>query len=261
MAAAGVQSVEVQLYDVATELKGATASWGTERLQTAGDKLQVVDEITIRNTSSPPRTLLKERAFEIQLPGDAELVAGKMQVGTEDPIIGNPRPGGAKGRYYFSPPLLPGDTRFAVAYRLPYRGEAAIDPMPLSELQQLVIVVPENMKFEPKRPGAFQPMHGRPGARVYRTAARTAAKPASFRISGAGVLPESGRAQHRPDSAPLSVSPPAVGNVGARPNSSTHSHVDREVPWLSLGAVSIVVAAVVAGLLAHRRKSSAQSSS
>ena len=89
-----------------------TATWDTQRFQTEGDTLRAIEEITLRNASDPPQTLLKDRPFEIQLPPEAVVVAGSVQSGSGRPVALKPQPGG-QGRHYFFYPLLPGDTRFA----------------------------------------------------------------------------------------------------------------------------------------------------
>ena len=72
-----------------------------EHLQTEGDTLQVIEEIVMRNASNPPRTLMNDRPFEIQLPPEAEVIAGKVQIGGAQPITRKSAPGGQKGQYYF----------------------------------------------------------------------------------------------------------------------------------------------------------------
>jgi hypothetical protein len=238
LAPAGVNSVEVQVYETAKKLDGVVAIQGTQRLQTAGDKLLVTDETTVRNASNPPRTLANDRPFEIQLPPEAELVAGKVQIGNEQPVIRDPSATGEKDRYYFSVPLLPGDTRFAIAYRLPYRGEAVLQPMAVSQLAELLVVVPETMKFEPRSPGIFQPMPGKSGVHAYGTTAQKPAQLLSFRISGAGALAEARGAKQ----------PVQAGQVAVRKNGLPGSAAPvpvHEMGWFLLGGLGLIVAAVI----------------
>jgi hypothetical protein len=248
MAGAGMNSVEVQVFDVASVLSGVTAIWDMQRLQAMGGKLQVIEEIAVHNASDPPRTLVNDRPFEIQLPAGAEVVAGKVQVADGQPVVRTPSPSGENGRFYFLSPLLPGETRFAIAYRLPYRGQAMIEPETLYPLAQLLVVLPETMKFEPKSPGVFQPMPGRPGANVYGTTARKQGQPLAFRVSGLGTLPQSA-------GGPQATQGDGTARAGNPPASSTRlpepRHNDR---WFFLGGSVVVLAGVAAGLRAHKRK-------
>jgi hypothetical protein len=239
LAPAGVNSVEVQVYETAKKLDGVVAIQGTQRLQTAGDKLLVIDETTVRNTSNPPRTLANDRPFEIQLPPEAEIVAGKVQIGNEQPVIRDPSTTSEKDRYYFSVPLLPGDTRFAVAYRLPYRGEAVVQPAAVAQLAELVVVVPETMEFEPKSPGVFQPRPARSGEHVYGATARKQGQSLSFRISGAGGLAEAHGAKQ----------PVQPGEVAARKSGLSGSTAPpipvHDMRWFLLGGLGLIATAAI----------------
>jgi hypothetical protein len=248
LAGPGVNALEVRVYESTEKLNDVIATWGMQRLQTAGDTLHVIDEITIRNASNPPRTLVNERAFEIQLPPEAELVAGKVQIGNEQPIIRKPGASGEKDRYRFSNPVLPGETRFAVAYRLPYRGEAIIQPMTLSPMAELIVVLPETMKFQAKSPNVFQPMADRPGVHIYRTATGKQGEPMSFRISGTGRLPESEggqRSAHAGDTA----RPGRLRDVPSRALAALH-----DLRWFLLCGFVLVMAALAAGVLSYKRR-------
>ena len=246
---ADVDSVEVRVYETATALNGVVATRGTQRLQSVGDNLQVIDEVTVHNGSTPPRTLASNRPFEIQLPPEAELVAGKVQVGDEQPVVRNPRASGEKDRYYFPLPLLPGDTRFAVAWRLPWNGEAVIQPVAVSPVTELVVVLPETMKFEPRSPGVFRPLRGKPGVQIFGTTSGKQGRPMAFHISGTGKLPEAERA-------------PQQANVTERPSrpqtaSTGQQAAPDSIRWFMLGGFVIVAAAATAGFVAHRRKAAA----
>jgi hypothetical protein len=248
LAPAGVHSVEVQVYESAKNVDGITAILGTQRLQTAGDKLLVIEETTVNNASDPPRTLAKDRPFEIQLPPEAELVAGKVQIGNEQPVIRDPSTTSEKDRYYFSVPLLPGDTRFAVAYRLPYRGEAVVQPIAVSQLAELLVVLPETMKFEPKSPGAFQPRQAKPGVHVYGTAAPQQAQSLSFRISGAGVLTEAHGAKQATQPGQAAPDTNGLHGSAAMPSPVHDMH------WFLLGGLGLIVAAIITAYCARTFK-------
>jgi hypothetical protein len=129
LAPAGVNSVEVQVYETAKKLDGVVAIQGTQRLQTAADKLLVIDETTARNVSTPPRTLVNDRPFEIQLPPEAELVAGKVQIGNEQPVIRDPTTTSEKGPILLLRPTTAGrhPLRSCLSIALPGRSHCSAD--------------------------------------------------------------------------------------------------------------------------------------
>ena len=226
--APGTGSVDIEVYDAAEKVDGVSATLDVQRLQTAGDRLQVVEEIAVRNGSQPPRTMIG-RPLEIQLPPEAEVVAGRVGTGVGQPIKGNPRPGDQKGRYYFPFALPPGETRFAVAYLLPYKGEALIEPQVLYPLENFRVVLPKSMKFEAKTAGMFRSRPGAADANVKEMVALKSDRPPAFRVSGTG-----------------SLAPPRSGE--AKPGPPQDSR------WIVLGGLAVVAMAGLAGFLRHRRK-------
>src|SRR4029077_10277609 len=118
--------IAVEVYNVAQQLEGVSAIMDVQRLEATSDQLEVKQLITVRNDSQPPRTLMNDRPFEIQLPPEAQVQSGLVQVGDGQPLKQKPVAGEQKGQYYFVFPVRPGDTRFAVVYRLPYDGKALI---------------------------------------------------------------------------------------------------------------------------------------
>ena len=186
----GANSVAVQVFDVAKKLDGITGTLDVQRFQATGDTLQVIEQIAVRNASNPPRTLMKDRSFEIQLPPEAQVDSAMAQPAGGQPLTTMPTPGEQKGRYYISFPLRPGYTRFQFVYRLPYRGEAVIEPRILYPLEQFVVALPKSMKFEAKTAGIFQPTPAKTGDNVQMTAAVKPGQPLAFRVSGTGTLAE-----------------------------------------------------------------------
>lgn len=245
---AGVNSVEVEVYDVVRKLDGVTATLDVQRLQTAGDTLQVIEEIALRNASDPPRTLVNDRPFEIQLPPEAQVVSGRVQTSGGQPVMRKPTPGDQNGRYYFPFPLLPGDSRFSVAYLLPYRGEAAFEPKILYPLENYIVVLPRSMKFEAKKAGMFQPMPGKTGSNVQEMAAVKPGEPLAFRVSGTGTLANLQGGQEQAQGRQAARSSGGLG-APAKPPAPLHN-----LGWFLLGGLSVVLAASVAGFRAHKRK-------
>jgi len=187
---AGAKRLTVEVFDVARQLDGVSAIMDVQRFEATGDQLEVKQLITVRNASQPPRTLMNDRPFEIQLPAEARVKSGLVQVEDGQPLKQNPVAGDQKGQYYFVFPIRPGDTRFAVVYHLPYSGEALIEPAIRNPLERFVVMLPKAMKFEPKVAGIFQSMPGTTPDNVQGTSPVRADQVVAFRISGTGMLEE-----------------------------------------------------------------------
>lgn len=183
-------SVSVEVYDVTTKVDDVTAVMDVERFEATNDQLEVKELVTMRNKSKPPRTLMKDRSFEFQLLPGAEVQYGLVQVEEEPPLKQEPIPGDHAGQYYFAFPMRPGDTRFAVVYRVPYRGQAMIQPTIRNRLERFVIMLPTSMKFEPTDPRVFQPMAGTTPDNAQGTEPVELDQTVSFHISGTGTLAE-----------------------------------------------------------------------
>jgi hypothetical protein len=211
---AGPTPLLINVYDVAQQLEGINAVMDVQRFEATSDQLEVKQLITMRNESKPPRTLMKDRAFEIQLPPEAKVEYGLVQVEEQQPLKQKPIAGDQPGEYYFVFPMRPGDTRFAVVYRVPYKGEATVHPIIRNRNERFVVMVPKSMKFEPVDAAVFQPMPGASSDNVQGTAPLDHDKSASFRISGTGMLTElEGRQQPATESA--TSTPRPGGGLGA----------------------------------------------
>jgi hypothetical protein len=187
---AGSARVKVRVYDVAEKVEGISAVMDVQRLEATGDTLEIKQLVTMRNDSKPPRTMMNDRSFEIQLPPEAQVRSGLVQLEDGPPLKQKPVAGDQKGQYYFVFPLRPGDTRFAVVYQLPYSGEALIEPKIRNPLEQFIVMLPKSMKFEPKGAGIFQPRPGTTPDHVEGTGPVTPGQTLAFRIAGTGALEE-----------------------------------------------------------------------
>jgi hypothetical protein len=180
----------VRVYDTAERVDGVSAVMDVQRFEATDDALEIKQLVTMHNNSRPPRTLMNDRSFEIQLPPNAQIQSGLVQFEDGQPLKQSPVPDEQKGQYHFVFPLRPGDTRFAVVYRLPYTGEALIEPKIRDPLEQFVVMLPKSMKFEPKTAGIFEPRPGTTPDHVEGTGPVTPGQTLAFRISGTGMLEE-----------------------------------------------------------------------
>ncbi len=182
--------IAIRVYDVADKLDGLTAVMDVQRFEARSDTLEVKRLITMHNASKPPRTLMNDRPFSIQLPADAQVLSGLVQLGDGEPLKGKPAPGERKDEYYFRSPLRPGDTRFGVVYRLPYNGEAVVEPSIRNAQERFVVMLPKSMSFEPQAGGIFQAMPNVSQDNVQGTGPVTFGQTLAFRITGTGTLTE-----------------------------------------------------------------------
>jgi hypothetical protein len=119
-------------------------------------------------------------------------------------------------------------------------------------MEELIVVLPETMKFKAKSPNVFEPMADRPGVHIYRTATGKQREPMSFRISGTGRLPESEggqRSAHAGDTA----RPGRLRDVPSRAAATLH-----DLRWFLLGGFVLVMAASAASILSYKRRAAAE---
>jgi hypothetical protein len=182
--------VAMQVYDVTDKLDGVTALMDVQRIEARSDTLEVKQLVTMHNASKPPRTFLNDRPFSMQLPPEAQVLSGLVQVGGSEPLKSKPVPSERKDEYYFRSPMRPGDTRFAIVYRLPYNGKAMVVPTIRNAQERFVVMLPKSMTFEPQAGGVFQPMPEVSPDNVQGTAPVRLGQALAFRISGTGTLVE-----------------------------------------------------------------------
>jgi hypothetical protein len=250
MAQSGAGTVDVNVYDVARTLDALTATWDV-RLEADGDSLKVIEEIAVRNASDPPRALLNARPFPMQLPPEAEILAGAVQTAGGQAVKVKPVPGDRKGAYFFRFPLLPGETRFAVAWRLPYPGRAVIEPRILYPLKRLVVVLPDSMTFEPKSSGLFEAKFDETWAVVRETASPKPGQSSAFRVSGTGTLARARDPKQRPQ---VAQTAPSHGSLTApsHDGSADPAWTPGPVPMDRRIFLGGLIAVLVAGTLVLR---------
>ncbi|MGE5112760.1 MAG: carboxypeptidase regulatory-like domain-containing protein [Acidobacteriaceae bacterium] len=184
----GTSQGNIQIYDGAKKLDGISGTVDVMKLQSDGNTLQVIELWAVKNNSNPPRTLTAENSFEIALPGGAQIDEADTQSPGGQPITAMPVPLKKKNHYAFNFALKPGETRFQVAYRMPYKGEATISPTLLMPYDHFVVMVPSSMKLAFKNPSQFQPVSDQPGAIVQVARAARPGDDVSFNISGTGTI-------------------------------------------------------------------------
>jgi len=199
-------SLHIQVFDAAPQVRGITGTVEILRAGTAGKLLHVSDMVEIQNISRPPGTQAGQRTFEVYLPANAKLdsvfAAGPAMIAGTISVTSVP---GKSGHFSVNFPLRPGATKFAFNYDLAYDGRAKFYPKLAFPMQQLAIMIPTTMKFSsPTRVFAILPT----GNTRYQAWAANQLKPGSgpeFEVSGSGALPPLGDPEK---SQSRSLSPP-----------------------------------------------------
>ena len=158
MAPPGVNTADVQVYDVAPKVTGLSVTADVIRFQADSGTMQGVRLFVVDNTSSPAKTQMNDHNFEFYLPVGAKIEQLQARAPNGQPISAEAVPQADKNRYAINFPLRPGETQFQVEFTLPYSGEIKIDPKPLYPAQHLVIVLPKTMQFTAANPPSFQSM-------------------------------------------------------------------------------------------------------
>ena len=193
MAPPGVNTADVQVYDVATKVTGLSVTADVLRVQADSGTMQGVRLFVVSNTSSPAKTQMNDHNFEFYLPAGAKIEQVQARSPNGQPIAADAVPQAEKNRYALAFPLRPGETQFQVEFTLPYSGEIKIDPKPLYPAEHLVVVLPKTMQFTAANPPSFQsmqdPSQGDSNVEVARET-----KPGQalgFTLKGNGVITES----------------------------------------------------------------------
>ena len=186
----GMSQGDISIYDGAKKVDGVSGTVDVMKLQSDGTTLQVMELWAVNNASNPKRTLTADNSFEIVLPNGAQIDEASAQSPNGQPLQAMPVPLKAKNHYGFNFALKPGETRFQVAYHMPYSGAASISPSLLMPYEHFVVMVPTSMKLDLKNPSEFQPMTDQPGSTVQVARAAGPGTDVSFSVSGTGTIPD-----------------------------------------------------------------------
>jgi|SRR5271165_1266782 len=190
----GSTTVALTVYDAAKKVDGLSQTVEVDRYQSDGKQLQAIVLYAIRNESQPPRTVANDKGtFEIVLPEGAELESAQAKGPGGQPIATEVTPTSLKNHYALSYPLRPGETQFQLSFHMPYSGEAAISPKPLTDVQHFVVMTPKGMTFTPKNPQQFQSMPDESGSGIMVATNVKPGQDLSFRIAGTGIFQAEGQ--------------------------------------------------------------------
>ena len=263
----GTQSVEIDVYDVAEKVAGITTEANVIRMETDNTGLKVTENYFVKNDSAPPRTQFSEHAYEIYLPITAKIEGSAAMAPAGMPVASSPVPLGEPGHYAFAFPVRPGETRFQVSYTIPYSGSYKFTPKMAIGSENVAVMLPKAMKFEPGGATKFLPVNEDPTSQTYVARNIAPNQQIEFTVSGSGSMPREaqGAAQGSaasggsPDGPGESVAAPSAAGGDTRPGGGLGVPVGGEDPinkyrWWILGGLSVMLA-VAAGFLLRKPSS------
>jgi hypothetical protein len=165
-----------------------------------------------------------------------------------------------KGHYAFSFPIRPNEgengTRFQLTYHLAYNGSYKFSPKEMGNVDNVAILLPKSMKFEPAAGTSFQTVPDDANAQTFLARGVKSGEPLEFTVSGTGAFPRDSQAgAGGPGGAPGGAQDSAAPNgPGGAPGGGLGNPIDTPDPlakykyWI-LGGLALVLAAAAAFLL------------
>jgi hypothetical protein len=227
----GTTTVDITIYDAATQVEGLVTDARVFHLQASGGSMDVQELYILNNRSQPPRTKIGNQTFAVTLPDGAEMGEASLTGPSGMPLTVAAVPSGAKNRYAYDFPVKPGQTRFEVTYKVPYSGSHEFSLKPESPLSELGVLLPKSMKFNGVSGGFTQDVD-EAGLAVFFAKNVPANQEVKFSVSGEGLIP---------------TEPPGGGNPGQPAGESSGTPIPsssggtREALWFIVGALVILI--------------------
>ena len=253
----GTDTIDVDVYTAATKVEGVTGEADVMRLQTdpSGASLTVVENFFVKNDSTPPKTQFSDHPFDFYLPEGA-VIEGSAALGPGGmPVRSAPVPVGDPNHYTFIFPIRPGETRFQVSYKLPYKGSLTFTPKPGMVTDTIAVMMPKSMTFKADGSAPYSSVTEETTAQTYVARNVSPSQPLGFTVSGTGQLP-------REDNAPTGDANSAQGGNAAqggpvtsandtKPGIGLNNPIDPEgnndpwakYKWWIIGGLGLVLAA------------------
>ena len=190
----GASSVAIDVYDSAAKIDGISGEATVLRAETdaSGKTLNLAENFFVQNASAPPRTEVGGNTLDFYLPKGAVIVQtlasspGGLPTNTEVKTLD-----AANGHYAFTFPVRPGETRFQVAYSMPYNGRQAFSLKLTMPTGDFAVMLPKAMQFQGS--AQFQPLNQDTNAQSYDAHGR----PSRSRSSSASAARASCRRRRR----------------------------------------------------------------
>jgi len=213
----GTDTIDVEVYTAAAKVEGITGEADVMRLQTdpSGASLTVVENFFVKNDSAPPKTQFSDHPFDFYLPEGA-VIEGSAALGPGGmPVRSAPVPVGDPNHYTFIFPIRPGETRFQVTYKLPYKGSLTFTPKPAMTTDTIAVMMPKSMTFKADGSAPYSSVTEETTAQTYVARNVSPSQPLGFTVSGTGQLP-------REDNSPQGDANAAGGAQGGGPVTSAN---------------------------------------
>ena len=187
----GAANVDIDVYDSAAKIDGIAGEALVLRAETdpTGKTLNVAENFFVQNASAPPRTEVGGNTFDFFLPEGAQIsqslasAPGGLPTNTPVKTID-----ASAGHYAFTFPIRPGETRFQVAYSLPYSGKLIFGLKLSVPTGDVAVMLPKSMRFQGS--AIFQPINPDPNSQSFDAHQPPVAQPVQFTIAGTGQLPQ-----------------------------------------------------------------------
>ncbi len=227
----GTTTVDITVYDAATQVEGLVTDARVFHLQASGGNMDVQELYILNNQSQPPRTKIGNQTFAVTLPDGAEMGEASLTGPSGMPLTVAAVPSGAKNRYAYDFPIKPGQTRFEVTYKVPYSGSHEFSFKPEAPLSELGVLLPKSMTFNGVSGGFAQDVD-EAGLAVFFAKNVPANQEVKFSVSGEGLIPTEPAGGGNP-------SQPAGESSGTPIPSSSGG--TREALWFIVGALVILI--------------------
>lgn len=183
------RNVNVTVFDSAKRVQGISGYVSIMQVQSRGNLLEVTELDSIRNNSNPPMTQVNPENFRIALPQSAEIKSAAVGAPTGasmrvllDHIADN------STDYAIPFPLMPGLTRYVVAYEVPYNGNLVYSRSVQYATEQFSVMLPTTVKLVALGKRRFQTIVNRQGAQGQVLGAVRTGERVAFELVGAGTL-------------------------------------------------------------------------
>jgi len=262
----GTTQADITVYDVAAKVDGVSTEADVMRVEAENGQLKVTENYFVKNVSSPPRTQTSEHTYEVVIPADATLEGAATTGPSNMPLAATPDPVSPKGHYAFSFPIRPNEgesgTRFQLTYHLAYSGSYKFTPKLMEASDNVAVLLPKSMKFEPGAGTSYQTVPDDVNAQTFLMRGVKPGQPLEFTVSGTGAFPRdtqagaadgsgAGPGQAGPQSGADSAAPNGPGGApggGLGNPIATPDPLDKYKYWI-LGALALLLAGAAAFLL------------
>ncbi|HEV2645698.1 MAG TPA: carboxypeptidase regulatory-like domain-containing protein [Acidobacteriaceae bacterium] len=210
----GTRNAAIEVFDSAPKVPGITGEALVLRFETdpTAKLLTVSENFFVQNSSAPPRTEFGGNTLDFYLPKDAKVTQSLASAPGGLPTTVKLTPVDAStGHFAYTFPIRPGETRFQVAYTLPYTGSRAFSLKLSLPTGDVAVMLPKAMQFTGP---LFQPISPDPSSQSYDAHQPDFTQPIAFTVSGSGQLPQ---IPDTPQANQQANSPSTTQNPSAQP--------------------------------------------